>query len=169
MKNKRAIMQWISLPLIFIVIGLGWKYPLLGLVVPLVITAALIISLFKGRYFCGNVCPRGAFYDRLVIYISPKKSMPKFLRHMTFRVLIIFILFSFLIIQLAQNFSNLNHWGMVFWLMCVVTTIIGIFLALFIHQRTWCTFCPVGTLQQLISNQRQKAKINLKCKQCIDE
>jgi|694.fasta_scaffold71178_1 hypothetical protein len=34
--------------------------------------------------------------------------------------------------------ANPEHWGRVFWLMCVVTTLIGVVLAFFFHPRIWC-------------------------------
>jgi len=166
-KNKRAIIQWALLPLVFIVIGVGWKYPLLGLIVPIVIIAALITSIYKGRYFCGTFCPRGAFYDRFVVYFSPKRSIPKFFRSMKFRIFIILLFSASLIIQLHHNFFSINHWAQVFWTLCFLTTAFGIALALLIHPRTWCAFCPVGTLQNLIGGKKQTLKIKKEnCAQC---
>ena len=65
MKNKtnsklttRHITQWLLLPIVITVIGLGWKYPWLGLSVPLVMVIGIIGAFFNGRYVCGNLCPR---------------------------------------------------------------------------------------------------------------
>jgi polyferredoxin len=57
-----------------------------------------------------------------------------------------------------------------FWLMCTVTTGIGVFLGLFFSQRTWCSFCPIGTLGCSFAKDRQaltiKRDICVGCKLC---
>lgn len=35
--------------------------------------------------------------------------------------------------------------------MIVVTTFIGIILSFFYNNRTWCNFCPMGSIASLIS------------------
>jgi len=151
MRQKRnhlmAIIQnTISFLIVFIVIGLGWKYPLLGFIVPIVMFIGILGAYFnKNRYVCGHICPRGVFYDQLIFYISPNSKIPIIFRNMFLRWIIFIILIFFMSYQLYQELSFKN-WGKVFWLMCTVTTIIGIILALFFHTRTWCTICPIGTL-----------------------
>lgn len=39
----------------------------------------IIVSLWKGRYWCGNLCPRGSMYDSLISKISRRKKYPVFL------------------------------------------------------------------------------------------
>ncbi|MFC1736814.1 4Fe-4S binding protein [Candidatus Hydrogenedentota bacterium] len=68
--KRRHIVQWCLLPIVLITIGLGWKYPLLGFSVPVVMTAGFVGGIFRGRYVCGNLCPRGSFFDRILLRVS---------------------------------------------------------------------------------------------------
>jgi hypothetical protein len=43
----------------------------------------IIGGIFRGRYVCGNLCPRGGFFDRLISPVSPKLPIPAGFRNMT--------------------------------------------------------------------------------------
>ena len=68
--KKRRLVQWILAPVVVIVISLGWKYPFLGFSVPLVMLTGMVLGFFRGRYTCGNLCPRGGFFDRMIAPLS---------------------------------------------------------------------------------------------------
>ncbi len=158
--NTRRIIQWSLLWIVIITIALGWKYPVLGFSVPLVMLAGFIGSLFNGRYVCGNLCPRGAFFDRIMSVPSPQREIPRIFRNMVLRGVIFIGLMGFMTYRLLQNPSDIYHWGYVFWQMCVITTGIGIVLALIVHQRAWCSFCPIGTLQSAVGGGKNQLKID---------
>lgn len=166
-KNKRRTIQWLLLPMVFIVIGLGWKYPWLGFSVPLVMFIGIIGAFINGRYVCGNLCPRGAFFDRLITSINPQRPLPPFFRSMALRWTVLILLIGLMIYRLAQNPSSATHWGGVFWLMCTATTLLGVVLALFIRARTWCAFCPIGTLGKIIGEKRAKTALQLDTAKCV--
>ena len=148
--KRRRIIQWILLWIMVITIGLGWKYPLLGFSVPLVMITGIMGSFFNGRYVCGNLCPRGGFFDRILAHISLKKPIPPFFRLPALRISILILLLGFMTYRILQNPLSPAHWGRVFWLMCVITTSIGVVLGILIHPRSWCSFCPIGTIQSYI-------------------
>jgi polyferredoxin len=51
-------------------------------------------------------------------------------------------------------------------LMCIITTIaMAIPLGLLYKPRTWCSFCPVGYIQSIISKKRL---LKLKVENCVD-
>ena len=165
--SRRHLIQWLLLPIVFVVIGLGWKYPWLGFVVPIVMLIGVIGAFFNGRYVCGNLCPRGAFFDRIISRISPQREIPPFLRSMTFRWFVLISLMGFMLYRLSLNLTSWTHWGHVFWLMCAVTTLLGVILALFFRARTWCSFCPIGTLGKVIGGKKGSLKLNSeKCVGC---
>ncbi|MFC2095707.1 4Fe-4S binding protein [Candidatus Bipolaricaulota bacterium] len=158
--KRRSILQWGLLWIVLITIGLGWWFPWLGFSVPLVMLTGIVGSLFNGRYVCGNLCPRGAFYDRVMAPFSRKRPIPQWLRSKTLRWTLFAVLMGFMVFRILQNPLDLMHWGRVFWMMCVVTTAIGIPLAIFLRPRTWCSFCPIGTVQSAIGGHKRQLRIN---------
>lgn len=117
----------------------------------------LFAILGKGRYWCGNYCPRGNFYHQVISKISPKRKVPKFLKSIGFRLFMVaFIIFNFAR-GIYHNWGNLTGIGMVFYRIIAITTIVGILLAFFYQPRTWCNFCPMGTLSYLIAKLRGRS------------
>ena len=138
--------QWLLAPIVFIVIGLGWKYYWLGFIVPFVMFIGMLSPLLnRGRYVCGNFCPRGAFFDRIIRSLSQQKKIPHFLKNPIFRWLVFGALFGFFIVQVIRFPFTAENLGHIFWLMCTVTTAIGVVLGVFFSHRSWCAFCPIGT------------------------
>ena len=168
--RRRHIIQWFLMPIVIVTIGLGWKYPLLGFSVPAVMLAGMIGGIIRGRYVCGNLCPRGSFFDRLMTCVSRKKPIPEFLISMAFRWVLFAALMGFMVFSILQNPTDIRHWGHVFWLMCVVTTGIGVVLGILIHPRSWCAFCPMGTMQNALGGGKHQLRIDsetcVECKDC---
>lgn len=129
--------------------------------------APIIVSLLKGRYWCGNLCPRGSFYDNVVSKFSKKKKVPKFLKSMWFRAIMVVFMMSMFAIGISKNWGNLYGIGMVFYRIIVVTTLIGIILSLFYNHRTWCHFCPMGTIASIISRVRKSKKVLQISSSCV--
>ncbi|MBD7911953.1 4Fe-4S binding protein [Clostridium cibarium] len=134
--------------------------------------APIVVSVFKGRFWCGNLCPRGNFYDNVVSRFSNKKRVPKFLKSYYFRIIIVVFMMTMFTIGIVQNWGNLYGIGMVFYRIIFVTTLIGVILSLFYNHRTWCNFCPMGTLASVVAKFRKsKSVLNvssscLSCKLC---
>lgn len=165
--NRRRLIQWMLAPIIIIIMVLGWKYTFLGFAVPVLMLMGLIGGFFKGRYVCGNLCPRGSFFDRIVSTFSFKKDIPPSLRKMPFRLLLFAILMVFMAYILARDITNINHWGYTFWEVCVLTTAAGLIIGIVIHPRSWCAFCPMGTLQNVIGGHKSPLQIDKsKCISC---
>lgn len=131
--------------------------------------APIIISIFKGRYWCGNLCPRGSFYDNIVSKFSNKRKAPKFLKSYYFRSLVFIVMMSMFTLGIKQNWGNLYGIGMVFYRIIVVTTMLGIILSLIYNHRTWCNFCPMGTMASIISkfrNSKNVLHVSTSCVSC---
>ena len=140
MVRRRKAVQWGVLVIVPITLGLGWRFPWLGFSVPFVMLVGVIGSLFNGRYVCGNLCPRGSFYDRVMAPFSPKRPIPQWIRSKTIRWTLFVLLMGLMAVRVLQNPLDPMHWGRVFWMMCLVTTAVGVPLALLIHPRTWCSY-----------------------------
>lgn len=117
--------------------------------------APIIIAILgKGRYWCGNYCPRGNFYDHVIRKISPNKRVPRFLKGMGFRVFMIAFIMTNFGIGIYKNWGDLYGIGLVFYKIIVITSLVGIVLGVIYNQRTWCNFCPMGTISSLIAKVR---------------
>ena len=53
-------------PLYWIIIAyiiLAWFFPVVGLLALICMIGPVVTSIYKGRWWCGNVCPRGNMYE----------------------------------------------------------------------------------------------------------
>ena len=171
--SRRRVIQWCLAPVVLITIAFGYRYPILGYSVPAVMLAGLIGGIFRGRFVCGNLCPRGSFLDRCVAPISRDKHIPNFLRRMWLRGPLFVALMGFMIFRVFQRPENAIFWeylGRVFWLMCVVTTSLAVVLGIMIKPRTWCSFCPMGTMQNALGGGKFQLRIDpescIECGSC---
>jgi len=139
-----------------IVIGLGGQFaPLIGLLVPFIMIALMGMSLFKGKFWCGNFCPHGSFFDNLLGPISRHTRIPQFLKS---RVLIAAVLVFFMF-NLSRNFISVmvrlgtadfyEQLGLIFSTTYLMVLLLGGLLGVLINERTWCQFCPMGTIQTI--------------------
>ncbi|MDP8252911.1 MAG: 4Fe-4S binding protein [Candidatus Kaelpia aquatica] len=147
MKRTQKIMIWF-LPII--VVG-GLFYPLLGYLVVAMMVALLTLSFFKKRYWCWNICPRGAFLDGVMSKVSRKKPIPKLFTKQWFRLVILFIFISIAVYCMINAGGDILAIGAVFVSICLITTVIAIIMAVITKPRAWCSICPMGTLQDKIS------------------
>lgn len=131
----------------------------IGMAAIICMIAPIIVSIFRGRFWCGNLCPRGSFYDNVMSRFSKKKAVPKFLKSTYFRVFVILFMFTMFGLGIKNNWGNPTGIGIVFYRMIVVTTLLGIVLSFFYSNRTWCHFCPMGTLAAFISSFRKNKKV----------
>jgi polyferredoxin len=153
-KTTQPIMVWF-LPLI--IVG-GLFYPLLGYVVLLMMIFFLILSYFKGRFWCANLCPRGSFLDLILNKVSLKRKIPKIFLNPVFKWVVFAILIAFFIFQFIIVDKTVYDIGLVFVRMCLVTTLIAIVIGIPTRARSWCAICPMGTLQTKISSLRKEDK-----------
>ncbi|MDR0272162.1 MAG: 4Fe-4S binding protein, partial [Clostridiales bacterium] len=85
--------RWAWLGTFLIAIG-GLFEPLLGLLVVGIIIGLMVMSFLRGRYWCGNICTHGSFYDLILIKFSRNEKIPKFLRS-NFMVVFFLLFFMF--------------------------------------------------------------------------
>ena len=93
-----------GVPIYWIIIAyilLGWFFPVIGLLALICMIGPVLTSIFKGRWWCGHVCPRGNMYDRLLSKYSPHRPIPKFVRTFGFRLFMVFFIFGMFGIQLT--------------------------------------------------------------------
>jgi len=146
MKKTQRFTIWL-LPLI--VIG-GLFYPLLGYLVVGLMLILIALSFFKGRYWCWHLCPRGAFLDGALSKFTLKRPLPKVFTRTWAKWLLYTLLLLLLVFRVFRSGGDLLAIGSIFVSMCLITTIIAIVLGLLTNHRSWCSICPMGSLQQSI-------------------
>ena len=60
--RKGFPLYWILL--VYLVVGYFW--PVIGFLAIICMIAPVAFAVRKGRWWCGNACPRGNFYDRVL-------------------------------------------------------------------------------------------------------
>lgn len=142
--------------IVTLAVGIGGLFfPYLGLLVPPIIVALTTMSFFKGRYWCGNFCPHGSFFDQVIMPVSRNQFIPDFIKSKPVVILAISF-FTFNIgRRLITIFQNIGQrplalsLGMVFSRTYLIVLIVGGGLSLLVAPRTWCQFCPMGTLEKI--------------------
>jgi len=153
-KISQSIMLWL-LPII--VIG-GLFFPVLGFIVFFMMIFFITLSYFKGRFWCANLCPRGAFLDLVLSRYSLKRKIPSLVLGKAFKWTVFFLFVTFFIVQLILAEKTLYSIGFVFVKMCLITTMVSVVLGIPIHHRAWCAFCPMGTLQSKVASFKKEKK-----------
>ncbi|VVB71639.1 NAD(P)H-quinone oxidoreductase subunit I, chloroplastic [uncultured archaeon] len=162
----QKITPYLGIIVIIVSVG-GIFYPKLGYFLLLVFASLMIIAPFRGRWFCGNLCPRGSFADFWLAPISRKANIPPVFRSMWLRAPIFAALMGFMVYRIIQTQGIVDKVGMVFVTMCILTTAVSILFGLAIAPRAWCSFCPMGTLQRTIGKGKYELKVDReKCIEC---
>ncbi|MCX5713388.1 MAG: 4Fe-4S binding protein [Candidatus Omnitrophica bacterium] len=158
--RKRTIKQLLVAPFFLIILVGGWFYPLLGFFIPLCMLAGLGLALFRGRKWCDWYCPRGSFYDSAMKRLSPQQEIPWLFKNIKFRIAVLVFLISVMFFNLILRWPDAQKIGKFFVILITTTSILGIILAFMFHQRSWCSFCPIGTVISLISKNVYPLKID---------
>ena len=165
--KKRRIRQFVMAIAFLIVLVGGWRYPLLGYFIPFCMLLGIGIGLVKGRKWCDWFCPRGSFFDSVIKPISSGRKIPQFFKGLPLRIGVLSFLMTMMTIQIINRWPDPYKIGMFFVILLTVTTGLGIILALFFHQRTWCCFCPIGSMANWVGRKRHPLKIDSElCTEC---
>jgi ferredoxin len=140
---------------VFIVAFAGLWEPRLGLLLIPVMFFLVVLSLFKGKYWCGNLCPHGSLFDKYIMPISRFKKFPKmFTSKITITLFFVFFMIMFSI-RLSDSLQYINDadfyskLGFVFVVNYFVVTAVGVVLGIIINPRAWCSICPMGTMETI--------------------
>lgn len=163
--KRQGVKSVIWVVLVIAIVG-GWLYPPLGFGVLLCMGASVGLAFRYGRTWC-DFCPRGTFFDTVVARFSRGLSTPKFLRSLPFRIFMLLFLMGMMGCQLARAWGDIPAMGRVFWLLLTVTTAVGTVLGIPFNPRTWCGFCPMGSMASWIGKGRRPLWIDAsKCTAC---
>ncbi|MGI6554818.1 MAG: 4Fe-4S binding protein [Bacillota bacterium] len=173
METARIVIhKWGWIILLFFC-GVGLFYPIIGLLAIVCMLGPSVYALVKnGRGWCGTYCPRGSFSDVILPGISSNNDIPQFVVSPWFRLAFLALLMIAFGIQLVFAWGNSFEVGMVFVRMIIITTALTIILGVAYRPRTWCTFCPMGTMAHYITKWKSPGcrgeYVTFKKDSCID-
>ncbi|MBP1750547.1 MAG: hypothetical protein H6Q52_3086 [Deltaproteobacteria bacterium] len=159
-RRSRFVKQAVSGTVFIGLVSAGWFYSLIGYFIPLCMVAGVGLASVRGRKWCNWMCPRGAFADTYMKAISPGRTIPRALRQAPVRVGVIIFLMAMLTYQIIRLWPDHYAIGKFFVILLTITTIVGIFLSVFIHQRAWCSICPIGSLSSWAGANRYQLKMD---------
>lgn len=173
LETKGTPLYWIF----FAYLVLGWFFPVVGWAAIICMLGPVLTSIWKGRFWCGNVCPRGNLFDRLISKYSPHRPIPQFVRTKGFRIFMVCFIFTMFGTQFYFAWGDWGAMGRVFYRIIVLTTIVGLVLAFVYAPRTWCSFCPMGTISNWVAPKQAPLpapyksviisnRCEMKCKSC---
>jgi ferredoxin-type protein NapH len=165
-KSMLKITPYLGIIVLIVSIG-GIFYLKLGYFLLPVFASLMIIAPFRGRWFCGNLCPRGSFVDFWLVPLSRKMEIPHLFRSMWLRAPIFVALMGSMIFRIIQTEGIVDKIGMVFVTLCILTTSIAILFGVIIAPRTWCSFCPMGMLQRTMG-EAKNYQLKVDAAKCID-
>lgn len=162
-----TIRQYAWIFTVLVAIGGLWE-PKLGLLVVLIMAGLTATAFFTGRYWCGNFCPHGSLFDKVFLPISLNKKIPSFLKSKPMVIgFFMFFMFNFSrkVIKISKLWGTFNFFdklGFLFVNTYLMVLIVGGLLAIFANPRTWCQFCPMGSIQKLSYKLGLKMGVNKK-------
>ena len=166
-QKRRASRQFVMGTGFLVLLAFGWVYSLVGYFIPLCMLLGIGVALFRGRTWCNWLCPRGSFADALLKKVSPGRRIPELFRSLPVRVGMIAFLMAMLAFQIVRLWPDAYAIGSFFVLLLTITTSVGILLALFVHQRTWCYVCPIGTMSSWVGAKRRPLAMEREsCTEC---
>jgi len=144
----------ISALFILIVAAGGVFIPELGLLVIALMAAALIVNARTRRGFCAGLCPNGRSLSAAFGARPAGRKLPPFLRSKEFRRGLCGMMMFCVVSLLARSGGSIAAIGRVFWSIYLVSIAISLVSALVFKPRSWCVYCPMGTLQDTIKSIR---------------
>ena len=163
MLNKwQPYLFWIMLTFL----AVGYFYPPIGGAALICMLAPVAVAARRGRYWCGNWCPRGSFYDHVASRFSPHRPVPAVFQSRGFRLFMVLFILTVFSVQMYFAWGQPAAIGLVFLRLIMVTTLAGLILAAIYHERTWCNFCPMGTMASWLSRRKMPLQVADTCVRC---
>ena len=135
-------------------------WPVIGSIALVCMLAPVATAQFRGREWCGVYCPRGSLWDNVIAKFNKRKQIPSWARSSYFRVGALVFVFAVFGWQMAAAWPDFAAIGLVFLRVIFITTLVGIVLGLVYSPRTWCAFCPMGTVASWFSTGKRPLIVN---------
>lgn len=165
-RTKRKHIQWVMLPMVPLVIIGGYFWPYFGFMAIAMLLFMVIMSQFRGRYYCGWFCAMGAFHERVVSLVSRKKKMLPLFGKQWFKWMMFVLMMGLLLSRLLLSGGDPARIGAVFVMMWSLSTGLALAIGLIWKPRSWCRFCPMATFQGLIAPKTYLLQVADHCRGC---
>lgn len=160
--NPGKVRRGIGALLFAAILALGWRYPYLAYCMFINVAAGIFGALrHGGRHGCGTFCPRGAFYSMLP---DTGRKLPPGLTARRTSLAVMVVMLAALILWLRPN--SFRGWGMLFYIMIVITTAAGLAGWLIFNRFFWCAVCPMGKIYKMIRPGRSGIRVSGGCVKC---
>jgi len=153
-------------PLVPLVIVVGYFWPYLGFIALGFILLLFALVWFRGRFYCGWICPMGGFHERILAKVSLKRHMLPLFKKTWFKWLVFVLMFGLMTGRLIMSGGDLETIGAIFVMMWTLSTGFAVALGLVWMPRSWCSFCPMGTMQGLLAPRIRQVHVLDACRQC---
>lgn len=164
--SHRNKLSWLMAVLFIAIITAGWIFPWFGYFVPVCMAGAILPAFLWGRRWCDWWCPRGSFLNQCLDPVSRKKSIPRFVRGLPFRLFMMGIMMTVFSVRIYQLWPDPVKIGGFFIMFLTITTVAGVLLGIAFKPRSWCAFCPVGTMAKWAGVNRNPLRITEDCTEC---
>jgi len=143
-----SLAQKALLPLTPLVLIGGLVQPLFGLLLLPLMAAIFGLALSqRSRRWCGAYCARGSWLDLLMAKVSRNRTAPAWLGKRGFRQAFRAGFMALFAAGLAWAWGSWLQTGRVLVAVCAATTAIAVAVGRLYRPRTWCSFCPMATMQ----------------------
>jgi len=88
------------------------------------------------------------------------------MRRLPFRLFMMGLMMTIFSVRIYQLWPDAVRIGGFFIMFLTVTTVAGVFLGIAFKPRSWCAFCPVGTMAKWAGTNRHPLRIAENCTEC---
>lgn len=169
--NNKVLIFWKRYSYLIMLSNLlvGLIHPMIALVFIICMMGPALIGFFTGRFWCGNICPIGNFFENVSIKVSKKHRAPIRYKSKYVKVIVAIIMMSMFIYDMKSAWGNGNQVGLIYFQMIMESIIVGTVLSLLYNRRIWCHFCPMGSMGALVarfSKNKRVLQVSSKCTSC---
>ncbi|MFO8081665.1 MAG: 4Fe-4S binding protein [Armatimonadota bacterium] len=165
-QRSKNTLRWVMGGLFVALVTAGWLVPWFGYFVPVCMIGGLVPAFFIGRKWCDWTCARGSFLESAVATLAGDRPVPKLLRSTGFRVGVMALLFAMFGFRITQLWGEWVALGGFFVMFLTATTVVAIVLGMIYQPRSWCAFCPIGTISKWAGTGKKPLHISDDCVGC---
>jgi NAD-dependent dihydropyrimidine dehydrogenase PreA subunit len=160
--NYSTVKRYVGAIVFVAILALGWRWPYLAYCMFINVAIGICGALrHGGRHGCGTFCPRGAFYSFLP---DTGRKLPAGLLKRKTSLAVMVVMVAGLIVWLRPN--SVRSWGMLLYVMIVITTTVGVIGWLIFNRYFWCSICPMGKIYKTIRPRKSGIRVDGSCVKC---